>query len=181
MGGGIVNRDYIMNNFPVLITERLMLRQLSDKDVKEVFILRSDKLINKYLDRQPCTTIEDAFGFIKKIKNTSLTYWAIAQKEEDKLIGTICLFNISKELKIGEIGYELLAEYHGKGMMREAAKKIIEFATKTLEIETVEAYMHKGNESSGNLLKALGFVVANMVDEVNPNLILFRLDTRKVK
>ena len=181
MGGAIVNRDYIMNNFPVLITERLMLRQLSDKDVKEVFILRSDKLINKYLDRQPCTTIEDAFGFIKKIKNTSLTYWAIAQKGEDKLIGTICLFNISKELKTCEIGYELLAEYHGKGIMKEAAKKVIEFARQILDIETIEAYTHKENESSINLLKALGFVVANMVDEVNPNLILGRLDTSNIE
>ena len=181
MSGGIVNKDYIMNNFPVLITERLMLRQLSDKDVKEVFILRSDKLINKYLDRQPCVTLEDAFNFIQKVKSSSLSYWSIAQKGDDKLIGTICLFNISKELKTCEIGYELLAEYHGKGIMKEAAKKVIEFASQTLDIETIEAYTHKENESSINLLKALGFIVGNMVDEVNPNLILGRLDTSNIE
>lgn len=180
MSGGFVNRDYLMNNFPVLITERFILRQLLDEDVEEAFLLRSDKLINKDLDRQPCVTLEDAFNFIQKVKSSSLSYWSIAQKGEDKLIGTICLFNISKELKTCEIGYELLAEYHGKGIMKEAAKKVIEFASQTLDIETIEAYTHKENESSNNFLKALGFVVANMVDEVNLNLILFRLDTRKV-
>jgi ribosomal-protein-alanine N-acetyltransferase len=171
----------MMNDFPILVTERLILRQLSDKDVQEVFLLRSDKFINKYLDRQPCKTIEDAFEFIEKIKNNSLTYWAITQKGDDKLVGTICLFNVSEELKTCEIGYELLAEYQGKGIMKEAAKKVIKFATQTLEIETIDAYTHQDNESSNNLLKALKFISANTVDDVNTNLILFQLSICKVE
>lgn len=170
-----------MNNFPELVTERLLLRQLSDKDVQEVFLLRSDRLINKYLDRQPCTTIEDAFEFIKNIKGNSLTYWGIIQKEDDKLVGTICLFNISKEFKTCEIGYELLPKYHGKGIMKEAAEIAIKFATQTLEVEFVDAYTHRDNESSSNLLKALNFSVTNIINQINPNLILFRLDTRNAE
>jgi ribosomal-protein-alanine N-acetyltransferase len=167
--------------FPISVTERLILRQLSDKDVQEVFLLRSDKFINKYLDRQPCTTIEDAFEFIEKIKNNSLTYWAITQKGDDKLVGTICLFNVSEELKTCEIGYELLAEYQGKGIMKEAANEVIKFAAQTLEIETIDAYTHQDNESSNNLLKALKFISANTVDDVNTNLILFQLSICKVE
>jgi ribosomal-protein-alanine N-acetyltransferase len=44
--------------FPVLKTERLTLRQLSVNDDKEVFALRSDKQVNKYIDRNPTNTIE---------------------------------------------------------------------------------------------------------------------------
>jgi ribosomal-protein-alanine N-acetyltransferase len=65
--------------------------------------------------------------------------------------------------------------------MKEAAKKVIKFATQTLEIETIDAYTHQDNESSNNLLKALKFISANTVDDVNTNLILFQLSTCKVE
>ena len=48
------------NPFPVLKTERLTLRQLSIDDDKEIFLLRSDMEANKYIDRDPCGTIEEA-------------------------------------------------------------------------------------------------------------------------
>ena len=165
-----------LKTLPKLTTEKLILRELSDSDVQEIFLLRSDSLINKYLDRKPCKTLEDAFGFIKNIKNNSFSYWAITQKGNDRLVGTICLFNISNEEKKCEIGYELLTEYQGKGIMREAAKKIIEFSIKTLGLKTIDAYTHKDNESSTNLLKELQFKIMESVDETNLNLILFRLN-----
>jgi [ribosomal protein S5]-alanine N-acetyltransferase len=164
-----------LKTFPILTTERLILRQLSESDVQEIFLLRSDTLINKYLDRQPSKTLEDAFEFIEKIKNNSLSYWAIAQKENEKLVGTICLFDISEEQKKCEIGYELLSEYQGKGIMREAAKKVIEYSIQTLGFKTIDAYTHKDNQSSTNLLKELKFESTDSVDETNSNLILFRL------
>ncbi|WP_232219150.1 GNAT family N-acetyltransferase [Olleya marilimosa] len=159
-----------------MTTERLTLRQLSDNDVQEIFILRSDALINKYLDRNPSKTLEDALVFIKKIKNNSLSYWAIQQKGNKKLVGTICLFDISAELKKCEIGYELLTEYQGKGIMRETVKKIIEYSTQTLGLKTIDAYTHKDNQSSTNLLKELKFKSTDRIDETNSNLILFRLN-----
>ncbi len=166
-----------MKTFPILTTERLMLRQLSGSDVQEIFLLRSDSLINKYLGRQPCKTLEDALEFIEKVKDNNLSYWAIAEKGNEKLVGTICLFDISEEQKKCEIGYELLTEYQGKGIMREAAKKIIEYSFHTLGLKTIDAYTHKENQSSTNLLKELKFKFTDSVDETNSNLILFRLNS----
>ena len=165
-----------LRTFPVLTTERLILRQLSDSDVQEIFILRSDPLTNKYLDRKPSKTLEDALEFIKKIRSNSLFYWAIEKKGSEKLVGTICLFDISEEHKKCEIGYELLTEHRGKGIMRETVKKIIEYSTLILGIKTIDAYTHKDNQSSTNLLKELEFKYMDRVDETNSNLILFRLN-----
>ena len=68
--------------FPVLQTERLTLRQLSVNDHKEIFALRSDKQVNKYIDRNPCNTMEDAKKFIDEIaevvKQNEGIYWAIS-------------------------------------------------------------------------------------------------------
>jgi ribosomal-protein-alanine N-acetyltransferase len=61
----MVNRSF--TPFPILTTERLTLRQLSTDDGQNIFALRSDTEINKYLDRQASKTIEDAINFINKI------------------------------------------------------------------------------------------------------------------
>ncbi|HNP33684.1 MAG TPA: GNAT family N-acetyltransferase [Flavobacterium sp.] len=163
-------------SFPTLTTERLTLRQLSESDAGGIFELRSNPEINKFLDRKPSQTIEDALNFIKNItENKELFYWAITKTGEDKLVGTICLFEfLSNESKC-EIGYELLTEYQGQGFMFEAANGIIEFATKTLGIKTIEAVTHKDNQSSTGLLLKLDFKESGNIYDENPNLILFRL------
>lgn len=105
----MVNRSF--TPFPILTTERLTLRQLSNDDGENIFALRSDTEINKYLGRQPSKTIEDARGFINKItenvqKNVSI-YWAITLTNSKIFVGTICLFDFSDENNKCEIGYEL--------------------------------------------------------------------------
>ncbi len=86
-------------------------------------MLRSDTIINEFIDRKPTETLEDALNFIRNIKNNELLYWAIVQTHNGKLIGTICLFDFSDELNKCEIRYELLTDYQGQGMMSEATKK----------------------------------------------------------
>ena len=39
--------------FPVLSTERLQLREITADDANEIFFLRSDKEVLKYLDKEP--------------------------------------------------------------------------------------------------------------------------------
>src|SRR6187549_341752 len=113
--------------FPILTTERLTLRPLVIADEQEIFTLRSDSEINKYLDRQLSNSIDDASNFINIVnenigKNDSL-YWAITLNNRDILVGTICLYGFSDENYKCEIGYELLTNYQGQGIMMEAAEK----------------------------------------------------------
>ena len=94
----MLNRNF--TTFPILATERLTLRQLVLNDEQEIFILRSDSEINKYLDRQISNTIDDARNFINKVNenikiNDSL-YWGITLSDKNILVGTICLFGFSK-------------------------------------------------------------------------------------
>ncbi|OXA79139.1 ribosomal-protein-alanine N-acetyltransferase [Flavobacterium aquidurense] len=162
----------------ILTSERLTLRKLSKKDAAAILQLRSNTEINKFLDRKPSKSVEDALNFINNIidhESEELFYWAITKTGEDKLMGTICLFDFSSDLKKCEIGYELLPEYQGQGIMAEAAKKVIAFASKTLEIETIEALTHKDNQSSTKLLQKLNFKKLDDKVEDNPNLIRFRL------
>ena len=173
------NRD--LSSFPTLTTERLKLRQLLERDVQEIFMLRSDSITNKYLGREPSKTLEDALNFIRKInanrKSSNLPYWAVTKKNDEKLIGTICLFDFSEELKKCEIGYELLTAYQGQGFMNEAIKKVIEYSAQTLGLKTIDASTHKDNQKSIKLLQKFNFKKTEIVDETNPNLIVFSYQT----
>ena len=125
-------------------------------------------MVNKYLGRQPSKTPEEAMSFIKKVNenvgNNAGFYWAITFTGSKKLVGTICLFDISDELKKCEIGYELLPAYQGQGIMHEALKKIIEFIFHTLGLENIEAFTHKDNKSSTGLLQKLNFTQTSNID-----------------
>ena len=171
-----MNRN--LETFPLLISERLTLRRLSKNDSAAILQLRSDTEINKFLDRKTSKTVEDALNFIDNIienESEELLYWAITKTGEDRLIGTICLFDFLADLKKCEIGYELLMEYQGQGIMIEAAKKVIEYAATKLELKMIEALTHKENFSSTKLLEKLNFKKLEDLMEDKPNLILFRL------
>jgi len=157
--------------FPELATARLHLRQLTLKDAGEIFSLRADEKVNKYLNRPRAHSIDDATAFIEKINkgiaNNESLYWAITMKHESNLIGTISLWNISKEESKAEIGYELMPAYQGKGLMQEAFAKAIEYIFDVLKIETIEAWTHSQNLSSSRILERNGFKRDHEAEETN--------------
>jgi ribosomal-protein-alanine N-acetyltransferase len=173
----MTNRNF--TPFPILTTERLTLRQLSIDDQQDIFALRSDKEINKYLDRQPSKTIEDAINFINKItdnikKNNSI-YWVITLAKTKTFAGTICLFDFSDEKSSCEIGYELMTKFQGQGIMKEAAEKVIDYAFETLQFQKIVACTHNGNQHSTKLLTKLNFVKSIEANKENPDFSMFTL------
>jgi len=147
--------------FPTLTTQRLRLRRLAQQDKQEIFSLRSDEQVNRHLDRQRANSIEDAEIFIDKIntiieKNESV-YWAVCLKENPRLIGTICYFNLSSESSTAEIGYELHPFYHGKGIMQEAISIVIQYGFEVMQLKKIFACPSEDNLSSIKLLERNGF------------------------
>lgn len=147
--------------FPQLSTERLLLRRLTGKDHQEIFELRSNDIVNKYLGRPKAKSVDDAKNFIKKIDfgidNNQSAFWAICFHDNATLIGTICLWNFSEEENKAEIGYELLPQFHGKGIMQEAFLKVIEYGFQTLRLDSIEAWTVSQNENSIKILVRNGF------------------------
>lgn len=173
----MLNRN--LTPFPILTTERLTLRQLSMDDRQNIFDLRSDTEISKYLDREPGKTIEDALNFIKKIndniKNNNSVYWVISLTSTKTFVGTICLYGFSNEKKSCEIGYELMTKFQGQGIMKEAVQVVIDYAFQTLKFKKILAFTHHENQRSTNLLLKFNFVKSLERDEENPNLNIFTL------
>ena len=161
-----------MSMVPVLQTARLTLRGLKESDVNEIYMLRSDDVVNRFVDRQRAAGPADALAFIRKIEfltsNRQTFYWGLTLKDNDSLIGTITLWNFNKEKNIAELGYELLPQYHRKGYMREALQTVIRFAFADLRLAAIEGWTHPDNAASTNVLKALGFERDEEAEKTKP-------------
>lgn len=167
------------DTFPILTTPRLTLRQLLTDDQDAIFALRSDSEVNKYLDRQPCMSNEDAINFINKVngnieKNLAL-YWAITLTESKTFVGTICLFDFTDDKKSCELGYELLPKFQGQGLMKEAVEVVIDYVFKTLKIKSILAFTHRDNQNSTKILSIFNFEKSLEIDQENPELDVFTL------
>jgi len=164
--------------FPLLSTPRLDLRALEFSDDRDIFLLRADEVVNRYLEGYRHETIEQTREFISKIKhaiagNESI-FWVMELKGPESFIGTICLWNISKENETGEVGYTMLPAYHGKGYMNEALKSVIRYGFENMKLKTIDAYTHYENTPSTKLLIRNGFRLLNNVMN-EESLLLFTL------
>ncbi len=154
--------DINFTPFPNLETERLHLRRVVNDDVNEIFALRSDKETMKYIPRPLAKTKEDALEHIalidSKIENNEGINWAITLKNNPKLIGIIGHYRIKPEHYRAEIGYMLLPEYQGKGIITEAIKEVVKYGFKTMKLHSIEAVIDPENLISEKVLLKNGFV-----------------------
>lgn len=148
--------------FPIITTNRLLLREITEKDANEIFFLRSDANILTYLDKEPEKSVDETIAFIDRIKkgqlNNDSILWGITHKEGDTVIGTICFWRMQKEHYRAEIGYVLHPEQQGKGIMDEAMKGVLQYGFETMKLHSVEANVNPGNNASMKVLEKNGFV-----------------------
>jgi ribosomal-protein-alanine N-acetyltransferase len=148
-------------NFPKLITERLVLRNIENNDVDLIHKLHSDPIVNAFVGRDNSSNLKKAEEYIIKMQNliskNECVYWVITEKENNDLIGSICLWNFDVENEIVEIGYEMLSEFQGKGIMTEVIKKVIKYTFEEIKAKIITAFPSSNNINSVTILKKLNF------------------------
>ena len=154
--------DLNFSPFPVIETERLVLREITDGDLAEIFYQRSDPQMMKYVDRKPASSMQDASDFLGRVQaalvsNDGIT-WGIALKNEPKLIGNMGLWRVDKEHHRAELGYVLHPEHQSKGYASEAMKAVLHYGFHTMKLHSVEANVNPNNAASIKLLERNGFI-----------------------
>lgn len=149
--------------FPVLYGKRLILRHLSMNDIMPLNTLRSNALVNRYIERAKSPTLNDTQKSIENLTRgvafNEWIYWTICLQESNLLIGTICLWNFDILKSQAEIGYELFPEFQGQGLMQEAIDLVLPYAFDTLKINVILAYIQKENEKSIQLIRKNKFLL----------------------
>ncbi|MTH14599.1 GNAT family N-acetyltransferase [Flavobacterium sp. LC2016-01] len=154
--------EFNFHPFPIIETERLLLRRMTNDDVNEVFELRSNPETMKYIPRPLAKNNEDALAHIdvinKNIDNNIGINWAITLKDNPRLLGIIGYYRLQPENYRAEIGYMLLPEFHGKGIIPEAVNRLITYGFKDLKLHSIEAVIDPENFASEKVLQKCGFV-----------------------
>jgi ribosomal-protein-alanine N-acetyltransferase len=148
--------------FPNLETERLLLRRLTINDAEEILTLRGNPEIMKFIPRPLAKSKEEALEHIAiidaKIESNEGINWAITLKNNSKLIGIIGHYRISTENYRAEIGYMLLPEFHGKGIITEAIKEVVNYGFNQMKLHSIEGIIDPENYASAAVLEKNGFV-----------------------
>ncbi|WP_298393271.1 GNAT family protein [Flavobacterium sp.] len=155
--------------FKNLETERLYLRRVAATDVKEILELRGNPGTMKYIPRPLISTEEEAMEHLKmiddKIDNNEGINWAITLKGNPKLIGIIGHYRIQPENHRCEIGYMILPEYNGRGIVTEAIKVVLEYGFEDLNMHSIEAVIDPENVASERVLLKNGFIKEAHIQE----------------
>jgi [ribosomal protein S5]-alanine N-acetyltransferase len=160
-----------------LHTSNVKLRAPEKSDAAKLYYLRTHPIVNKFIERDLPKNISDVEKFIE-LRNADPNpfYFIIETLPTNEFAGTICLWNINKENKYAEVGYELLPDFQGKGIMTSALREMINLAFTELNIETIEALTHSENLPSRKLLEKFDFkLMLGKTDPDNSNNIIYLL------
>jgi len=147
--------------FPVIETERLILRNLIREDAPFILEQFSSPAVSQYLmDAPPINKIEEAVAIIAFYENPEekgRNRWLILRKEDNMLLGTCGFHRWEKDYFRAEIGYDLTEPYWGKGYMSEALQAMLKNGFENMGLNRIDALVAVENRLSVNLLERFNF------------------------
>jgi RimJ/RimL family protein N-acetyltransferase len=148
---------------PLIVTERLALRELRLDDAKAVAERAGDKRVARYLIAVPSPyPVSLATRWIVG----RLAWWgqgrgltlAITRRESpDSLIGSVSLRRYARDRR-AELGYWLGADAWGHGYATEAATALVDFGFREMGLARIYAQVLAGNAASCRVLEKLGMI-----------------------
>jgi len=153
--------EFNFSPFPILETERLILRQLEVRDAPEMLIYRSDEDVMRYIPRPRATSEQDAVDLINWInsfteKNEAIN-WGITLKGKDQVLGSIGFVRMNKENHRAELGYLLGKAYQRQGIMHEAIQCVVRYGFDRIKLHSIEAIVDPRNTASIGVLEKSNF------------------------
>lgn len=154
-----------MNNnktLPLIETDRLILRQLTEEDSHALFTYFSQDQVMTYYDLDVFSTVAEAKSLIDiwalRLQNDEGMRWGIVLKESanNTVIGTCGFHSLSKDHNRAEIGYEINPIYWGRGIATEACSALIQYGFITLKYHRIEAFIDPQHIVSRKVLQKNG-------------------------
>lgn len=150
-----------------LQTERLQIRKLTLKDSNFIVQLLNSPGWLKYIGDRGVSTLEDAKIYLQNgpllsYKKHGFGLYMVELLSANVPIG-ICGILQRDYLVHPDLGFAFLPEFTGKGYAFEAAKAVIQFAGKQLDVKELLAITLPGNTTSIKLLEKAGMKYQEMV------------------
>lgn len=148
--------------FPVLETDRLILRQVTYDDASSLLKYLSDIDVMKYYGLEPFKSIDEAieeiYWYKQIFREGTGIRWGISLRGQDQIIGSCGFFDRAEEHYRAEIGYELSKEHWGKGLASEALRAVIRYGFEQMNLQRIQALIEPPNIPSQKLVERQGFI-----------------------
>ena len=147
-------------DFPIIKTDRLLLRQFTESDLENVFKGLSHPDIIKYygVSFKTLEETQEQMNFFADLeKNETGIWWAICSLDNKTFYGAGGLNSLSKEHKKAEIGFWLLTDFWGRGIMAETIPLICKYGFDRLGLHRVEGFVETGNINCKKAMEKLEF------------------------
>lgn len=152
----------IVEKFPIIETERLVLRQIIKDDAVDILKYLSDDDVMKYYGLKPFKSMEEALQEIdwyhSIFDEKSGIRWGITIKEKGRVIGSCGFLNLVQQHHRSDIGYELSEDFWGQGIASEAIAAVIKYGFEQLNLQRIQALIEPPNIPSQKLVERNGFI-----------------------
>ena len=146
--------------FPELRTERLILNQPKNSDLKKITEILNSEVYSKNTVNIPSPYTDKSAEFWLRLSeegfiNENQYVFAIRLKNSEEIIGGIDL-GIDKRFNKAELGYWIDQRFWNIGYATESVKAVIDFGFKTLNLKRIFATHFDFNTSSGKVMQNAG-------------------------
>ena len=145
--------------FPVLETERLVLREIVPADAQDLLVFTGDPYVQRY-NARPMTNVSQALAEIEEHQTLFLRQdgvaWGITLKGSHRVVGRAGFHAWSLSNR-AMLGYDLAREYWGLGIASEAVSEVIRFGYEEMRLNRIEAETIEDNHESRRMLERIGF------------------------
>lgn len=149
-----------MSTFPTITTHRLLLRRFSDDDLQNVFYGLSHPDVIRYygVSYNSLEAAKHQLTFFSELeRNGTGIWWAVCDKTNTNFYGACGINNWIREHRKAELGFWLLPEQWGKGIITEAVPLVCNYCFNTLGLHRLEAIIETENRNSKKVMRKLQF------------------------
>ena len=143
-----------------LSTKRLLLRPLVESDWRAAHAMLTDPEVIRYIPAGSASeqeTREDIRAVIVQHQADPPRYnFAVVLRAEGTFIGVCFLEMKAKEPQQGNLGYLLGRNYWGQGYATEAARAVLDFGFRKLDLHRIYATCRPANVASSRVMEKLG-------------------------
>lgn len=145
---------------PEISTARLLLRPLRMSDEADVFAYASDPEVAWHTLWEPHRNTADTRAFLAFVaeqhRNGSAFIWAIVDRRDNGVIGTIGLTSYMAQHARAELGFAIARPCWNQGFTTEAVRALLWFALHDLGLNRVEAFCKVENMGSARVMEKAG-------------------------
>lgn len=149
-----------MKRQPTLATERLVLRPFEESDIPEVARLADDEEISKntLLIPHPYEEVHAKRWIAahrREYRSGKSAVFAVTLAATGVLVGSVGL-TIAREHRHAALGYWIGRQYWGRGLATEAARAVLAYGFRELDLVRIHAGHFADNPASGHVMEKLG-------------------------